>query len=151
MACMAVAPGEEYVGYCWKLPQNSNEFVEDIKESKKTLASITYIISFTIHFHYSQQYLILLFTTVFNFSILLQDLLWLARPTATNGVLLRRKNLLSTRRMLNYIVSEVAKFFSLDVLRQVYMGHFLIVFPGSSTRREHFSTATRFSFQRHTA
>ena len=36
---------------------------------------------------------------------------------------------------------RVAKFLFLDVFSQIYMGRFLIVFPGSSTRREHFSTA----------
>ena len=47
------------------------------------------------------------------------------KPTATDGVRRGVKNLLSTRRMLNYIVSEVAKFISLNVLRQVYTGIFL--------------------------
>ena len=109
---------------------------------------------FTIHnssyFYYLQQYLLLLFTTVLIFIFSQDHEAGEANVTATVFSAVY-KVLLSTHRILNYIVSGAAKLLSLYIFRQVYMGHFLIVFPGSSTRREHFSTATRFSFQRHMA
>ena len=89
--------------------------------------------------------------TIFSNLILRRIFLGLARPTIYRCFSQRCKVLLSTHRMHNYIASEVTKFLSLNVIRQVYKGHFLIVFPGSSTQREHFSTASMFSFQRHTA
>jgi hypothetical protein len=79
----------------------------------------------------------------------MQDLVGLRGQTyGFGGVCSGVKVLLGTHRIFHYIASGVAKFISLDVFRQDYMGWFLIVFPGSSTQREHFSTSTRFSFWR---
>jgi hypothetical protein len=49
----------------------------------------------------------------------------LARPTSYRCVCADVKVLLSTHRSFRYIASGVAKFLSLDIFRQVYMGVFL--------------------------
>jgi hypothetical protein len=65
--------------------------------------------------------------------------LWLSRPTIRKGVRSVVLVLLGTHHIFHYIASRVAKFLSLNFFSQIYMGWFLIVFPGISTRWEHFS------------